>query len=142
MSKPGKFVIPMIVTTPLLLLLLLLLAQCGYGNLRPIILGKKIWLRGDKIGFQQEIRRQIPVGSSITKARNLLELNGFTCAPAKEAKRGESSKINKTHETTDDLLHCHSTVSQPLFITTYSSSIDYKNGIVTEVDATFSIMGP
>jgi hypothetical protein len=139
MSKPGKFVIPMLVATPLLLLL----AQCSYGDLRPIFIGKKIWLRGDKIGFQQEIRRQIPIGSSITEARNTLELNGFTCAAAKEAKRGESSKNNKTHGATEALLRCQFTVSHlPLFITTYSSSIDYKNGIVTEVDANFSIMGP
>jgi hypothetical protein len=136
MSKPGKLVIPMLVATPLLLLL----AQCRYGDLRPILIGRKIWLGGDNIPFQQEVRRQIPIGSSITEARNILELNGFRCA---EAKRGESSKSNKTNGATEALLRCQLTVSHlPLFITTYSSSIDYKNGIVTEVDANFSIMGP
>jgi hypothetical protein len=138
MSKPGKFVIPMLVATPLLLLL----AQCSYGDLRPIPIGKKIWLKGDEVLLKQEIRRQILIGSSIADARNILELNGFTCAAAKEANRGESSNTNKTHEEADDLLRCQLSVSQFLFLTTYSSSIHSKNGIVTEVDASLGIMGP
>jgi hypothetical protein len=72
MSKPGKFVIPILVATPLLLLL----AQCSYGDLRPILIGKKIWIEDDNAPLQQSIRGKIPVGSSITEARNILEVNG------------------------------------------------------------------
>jgi hypothetical protein len=138
MSKPGKFVIPLLVATPLILLL----AQCSYGDLRPIPIGKKIWLKGDKVLFQQEVRRQILIGSSIADARNILELNSFKCAATKEAKPGESSKTDKAHGDTDDRLYCDLNVSGILFLTTYSSSIYSKNGIVTEVDASFSSMWP
>jgi hypothetical protein len=89
MSKPGKFVIPLLVATPLILLL----AQCSYGDLRPILIGKKIWLENENAPLEQSIRGQIPVGSSITEARKILELNGYVCVDRKNSSFVNTNKV-------------------------------------------------
>jgi hypothetical protein len=122
MSKPGKFVIPMLVATPLLLLL----AQCSYGDLRPILIGKKIWLRDENAPLEQAIRGQIPVGSSIAEARKILELNGYVCADRK------NSSFANTNEVAD-YLGCQLQASRLVCVRTNNAAIYYKSEVVTEI---------
>jgi hypothetical protein len=75
MPKLKKFVIPLLISTPLVWLL----AQCSVGSLLPIAVGKKIWLNRNSAILNNEIRQIIPIGSSIASAKQLLEFNGFQC---------------------------------------------------------------
>jgi hypothetical protein len=131
MSKSQKFIIPILVATPLLLLL----AQCSYGDLRPILIGKKIWLEDDNAPLEQAIRGLIPVGSSITEARNILELNGYVCENPKEAEPGELSKITEIRENANYLLFCQVEGSRFICVRTNKSFVYYKHQTVTKIDA-------
>lgn len=62
-----------------------LLVQSNIGSLPPIVVGNKILVVGNKIwlkdhadALEKEVRRNIPVGSSIASARERLELNGLS----------------------------------------------------------------
>ena len=76
MQNFRKFVTPILIATPLVWLLF----QCS--NPLPAIIGKKIWLgtdSTDSVALRDEVRRIVPIYSSIASAKWLLEINGFRC---------------------------------------------------------------
>jgi hypothetical protein len=98
------------------------------------VLGKKIWLNDDEKLFQQKIRHRVPVGISITEAKNLLQLNGFKCGYHKNSKPVDTIETDINIKDAD-YLFCYLEVSRLVCARTYKPFIYYKNEIVTNVNA-------
>lgn len=131
MPKLKKFAVPTIIAASIALLL----AQCSVGNLLPAIVGKKIWLSDDESTLKQEVRRRIPVGSSISDAKFSLQLNGFECSYQKDSDSGASIETKRTTSKEADYLYCDAESHRLICIRTYTSFVRYKNETVTNVDA-------
>lgn len=120
MYKLRKFVTPILIATPLVWLLI----YCS--NPLPAIIGKKIWLTTDStdsIALRDEVRRVIPIGSSITNAKWLLEINGFRC------------KYRQSSDPTDGYLACDQTQSYLVCAITYRTAVMYLKNVVIRVEA-------
>ena len=111
----------------------LFLAQCHFGKLSPVLVGKKIWLNNDEDLMKQEIRKVIPEGSSIAEAKNILQLNGYLCGYRDDSDAAEPLDTTRTSEDADYLL-CYLEVSRFLCVQTYKPAVYYTNARVTRVD--------
>ena len=131
MQKRKKFVIRILIVSPLVLLL----AQCSIGNVLPVMIGKKIWLVNDPGTLREEVRRNVLVGSSITNAKWILELNGFECSYTKEPI--DVWDIKRTSKD-EYYLSCGQSQSYIVCNITYVSTVRYINDKVTSVEASTS----
>ena len=111
----------------------LFLAQCHFGKLSPILVGKKIWLNNDEDLMRKEIRKVIPEGSSIADSKGILQANGYECHYLKESDSANVFETNRASKDAD-YLFCYLEVSRLVCTQTYKPSIYYKNEIVTHTD--------
>lgn len=130
MQKLRKFITPILIATPLVWLL----AQCSIGNPLPIVIGKKIWLHRDSNVLKNEVRHIIPVGSSITSAKWLLEFNGFQCRYGKKSEPETRWEIERTSKDGDHL-SCERTQSYLVCALTHATTVRYIKDEVTSVYA-------
>lgn len=133
MPKLKKFVKPLLIATPLVWLL----AQCSVGNLLSIAIGKKIWLSNDSsdsTDLRNQVRQMLPIGSSITDAKWLLELNGFECEYMKSSTSASVWDTKKTSKD-GDVLSCGCRQTYIVCVINHGVGVHYINDKVTSADA-------
>jgi hypothetical protein len=130
-QRLKKLILPSIIIS----LILLFVAQCSVGRLPPVLIGKKVWLIHDQNFLREEIRRLIPVGSSITDAKWLFEFNGFECVYTKDSELPSFKRDKQRSSKDGDYLFCYLEVSMLVCAETFKPFVYYKNEIVTDVDA-------
>ncbi|PSB25231.1 hypothetical protein C7B82_23955 [Stenomitos frigidus ULC18] len=131
MRRARKLIIPMLISIPCLFLF----AQCHIGAIAPILTGKKIWLSDKPQLVEQEILRQVSIGSSIETARDVMEQNGFECRYYKN----ETYYYRGTGAESRDIDFYACGLNKPWFFLTktWSVQLETKQGKLTRVSASY-----
>jgi hypothetical protein len=115
----------------------LFLLQSQIGNPLPILVGRKIWIRGGMSDAQvlQEFIRHAPVGKSIESVKQGFEINGFKCQYSKNTDARGHRDMNRS-AADGDYLYCSQMRSSQFICThAYYVTINYTMGKVSKVEA-------